>query len=193
MRIDSQSEWFDDSSSMVSYYEDPENFIFLEKNFVKLYMLFLARIFEDFKTIIDINDELILLLKDNIPSDAACDTELLEYFSDLIEARACKDLFQSPFSKSLSCPGKAASIIFQKTEYESIPSIEIEIFRSKETHAFCVSSLKSKQNNNEKPTLQTLMKFLEAGGTNTFIYDLRVATQSELRHQTEPSEISLIN
>jgi len=193
MRIDSQSEWFDDSASMASYYEDPENFIFLEKNFVKLYMLFLARIFEDFKTIIDINDELIMLLKDNISPDAVCDTEMLKYFSDLIQARACNDLFQLPFSKKLSCPGKAASIIFQKTEYESIPSIEIEIYRSKETHAFCVSSLKSKQNNNQKPTLQTLMKFLEAGGTNAFIYDLRVAKKIELSYQTEPAEISLIN
>ena len=44
-----------------------------------------------------------------------------------------------------------------------------------------------------KTNLQTLMKFLEAGGTNAFIYELRVAKQKELRYQTRPDEISLID
>ena len=180
MRIESQSEWFEDSSDMISHYEDSNNFASLEKNFVKLYMLFLARIFEDFSTIFDINDQLITLLKESLPLDVECDPEILEYLSNLIEIRACKDLFQLPFSKKLDCPGKVASIIFQKPEYQSIPHVEIEIYRSKEIHSFCESFLKSKQNNNEKPGLQTLMKFLEAGGTNAFTYELRAAEQSEL-------------
>ena len=193
MRIESQSEWFEESSNMVSYYQDPENFKNLEKNFVKLYMLFLARIFEDSNTIIDINDELIMLLKKNLPPNVEYDSEILNYFSNLIEIRACKDLLQSPFAKKLDCPGKVASIIFQNPAYESTPYVEMEIYRSKEIHAFCVSFLNTKQSNNMKPSLQTLMKFLEAGGTKAFIYELRVAKQKERRHQTRPNEISLID
>jgi hypothetical protein len=190
MRIDSQSEWFEDASDMISYYEDSNNFASLEKNFVKLYMLFLARIFEDFNTIFDINDELIILLKESLPPDVECDTEVLEYLTNLIEVRTCKDLLQLPFSRKLDCPGKVASIIFQKSEHQSIPNVEIEIYRSKEMHSFCISSLKSKQINNDKPSLQTLMKFLEAGGTNAFTYELRVAEGlSKLKYQTSPTEI----
>jgi putative methyltransferase len=178
MRSDSQKEWFDDSESMILHYEEPKNYEALVNNFMKLHMLFLARIFQDHKTVEAISNELVLIIKKNLPSDVMCDKMILDSLSNLIQMRVCNDLFQKPFSKKIDCPGVVAAILFNNPDYEQLPNIALDIYRSPEVHALVQSALGSKLGNVEKPSLHAIVKFLEMGGKNAFVNGLRIHSQS---------------
>ncbi len=174
MKVDSQQEWFDDANSMIRYYEEPQHYDALVSNFMKLYMLFLARIFQDPETIETIGDELVLILMKNLPSGAQCDRIILDSLLNLIRLRACNDLLQNPFSKIVDCPGVVAALLFDQPDYEQLPVVELEIYRTPEIHSLCQAAIAPRLEENGRPSLHAIVKFLEMGGQKAFVNELRL-------------------
>lgn len=173
MKDDSQREWFDDSESMIRHYEEPKNYEVLVNDFMKLYVLFLARIFQDSEMIETIIDELVLIMMKSLPPGVRCDQMILDSLSNIIRERVCKDLLQKPFSKKMDCTGIVAAILFNKPDYEQLPCVAFEMYRSPEIYTLCQSALATKLDKDGKPSLHAIVKFLEMGGDKAFINELR--------------------
>lgn len=174
LRRDSMGEWFDTQDEMISYFNKEENFNDLTKNFMKLYMLFIARIFQRHDIIHSVEDELCNIIKNELIKANRFDEDVLDSLRSFSHKISCADLLQEPFVVREELSGKIAAIIFNRPELNEEKSVTLEIYRTQQMVDFCYSFFQVDSERGKGLPLHSLVRFLEAGGISALTNNFRI-------------------
>jgi radical SAM superfamily enzyme YgiQ (UPF0313 family) len=173
MKKDSMSEWFDTPDEMIKHFDQEENFDKLVNSFMKLYMLYLARIFQNPETIQALKDELIQIMREELKALNSYDEKIVNKLSEVVQKTMCTDIFQDAGVSQVQMPGRVAAVLFDKPEYSIQDEMFLEVYRTKEIATFCANFFKTDKERERGLSLHSMVRFIERGGMKAFVNGVR--------------------
>ena len=112
-----------------------------------------------------IREELIRVIWDLIDdsgSQEENDTDIWREVVDLVDRMMCKDLCMEEFSEKRKYSGSALACVLDRDELESIPYLEIDLYRG--AHEVSFSQYYLRPDGLEDLSIPNLIRFFEIGG-----------------------------
>ena len=168
---ESMKEWFDTSEEIVAYYEKPTNFNKL-KNFMKLYFLYIALVYQDSNLIKLLTDTACTIIANELKKKNQFDEKVFFDMKKINDLLVCKDLLTKEVSTPESCLGINLALILGTENIDEIGIYNVEIYRPQSMVDFCNSELMYQ--GSPDLSLQNMVRFLERKGLDLLVNRIRV-------------------
>jgi len=177
MQKESLSEWFESYEDIIKHYNQQNNFNEIVNNFTKLNFLWIARLFYDMGAVSILLDETKKIILSNITKKNRIQSvyDSLNNLYTIVDKLLCTNLLEKEFRRKEKFSGESLSYVLANPELSKYKELETEIYRDKNSVAFCNYYLNPK--GKKDFSLLNLTRFIEAGGDIFFTNKIRLLSK----------------